>query len=109
MRQKTTDASPTFLGLNVYRGPWYKGFTGKGVVVGVIDTGIWPEHPSFADDGKYCRAGRFGPLPCDFGNTAWNANDAPFTCQNKLIGAREVLDTYKAVDRPGSGRVRLGP
>ena len=96
LRQKTTDASPTFLGLNVYRGPWYKGFTGKGVVVGIIDTGIWPEHPSFADDGKYLPppADSAG-IPCEFGNTAHNPDDAPFTCQNKLIGAREVLDTYR--------------
>ncbi len=96
LRQKTTDASPTFLGLNVYRGPWYKGITGKGVVVGVIDTGIWPEHPSFADDGKYkAPPADSAGIPCEFGNTAHNPNDAPFTCNNKLIGAREVLDTYK--------------
>ena len=32
---------------------------------------------------------------CDFGNTAHNPDDAPFTCNNKLIGAREMLDTYR--------------
>jgi subtilisin family serine protease len=96
LKQKTTDASPGFLGLNVYRGPWYKGWTGKGVVVGIIDTGIWPEHASFKDDGKYLPAPPpSDAIPCEFGNTAHNPNDAPFTCNNKLIGAREVLDTYK--------------
>src|SRR5262249_50725024 len=35
--------------------------------------------------------------PCNFGNTAHNPNDVAFTCNNKLIGAREFLDTYRAV------------
>jgi subtilisin family serine protease/plastocyanin len=99
MRYKQTDNSPDFLGLTDPAGPWAKGITGENVVVGVIDTGIWPEHPSFADDGSY------GPSPvvlddslrsaCDFGNTSHNSNDAPFECNNKLIGARQMLDTYR--------------
>ena len=64
--------------------------------VGVLDTGIWPEHPSFADDGSY------GPspvpaIPCEFGNTTHNANDKAFACNNKLLGARQMLETYRAV------------
>ncbi len=98
MRYKQTDSSPAFLGLTDAGGAWLKGYTGEGVVVGVIDSGIWPEHPSFADDGSY------GPPPvtldpsrptCEFGNTAHNGADAPFTCNNKLIGARQMLDTYR--------------
>jgi subtilisin family serine protease len=100
MRYKTTDASPAFLGLTAEGGAYLKGYTGEGVVVGVIDTGIWPEHPSFADDGSYAPA----PVDledtaenpaCEFGNTDHNANDAPFTCNNKLIGARQTLSTYR--------------
>ena len=90
-----------------------KGYDGSGVVVGVIDTGIWPEHPSFADDGSY-------PAPpivlddsvrpsCEFGNTAHNPNDAPFECNNKLIGARQMLDTYRYSSDAAIRRVRLGP
>jgi subtilisin family serine protease len=107
LRFPQTDASPTFLGLDAPGGPWLTGFDGRGVVVGVIDTGIWPEHASFADDGSYASPPSAG-LPCEFGNTAWNPNDAPFACNNKLIGAQAFLDLQGA-DRPATCRVRLGP
>lgn len=96
MRQITTESSPEFLGLTDRGSAWVHGFTGEGVVVGVIDTGIWPEHPSFADDGSYAAP----PVTigeCDFGNTAHHPADAPFSCNNKLIGARQMLNTYRAV------------
>ena len=108
LQQPTTDSSGEYLGLAVRGGAWDTGLTGEGVIVGVIDSGIWPEHPSFADDGTY-------PEPtvtlgdaldeddnvissaCEFGNSAHNPNDVPFTCNNKLIGARQMLQTYRAV------------
>jgi len=96
LHQAQTDSSPAFLGLSAPGGAYAGGVDGEGVVVGVIDTGIWPEHPSFADDGSYA-VPPTGPLPCEFGNTAHNPNDAPFTCNNKLIGADQVLDTYREV------------
>ena len=89
----------TFLGLTGKGDAYAKGITGKGVLVGVIDTGIWPEHPSFAPNSKLPAAPIFDTSvgsACAFGNTAWNPNDKPFTCNNKLVGAREFLNTYKA-------------
>ncbi len=102
LRQLTTDSSPNFLGLTAPRGPWARGLTGEGVVVGVIDTGIWPEHPSFADDGSYPPLGlTLEDTPanpaCDFGNTAHNPDDPPFACNDKLLGARQVMGTYRTV------------
>ena len=95
MRYTATDNSPDFLGLTAPGGPWEKEYNGEGVVVGVIDTGIWPEHPSFADDGSYEPLPGYEGLPSDFGNAAHNPNDAPFACNNKLLGARQMLDTYR--------------
>ena len=80
------------------RGEAYdEGVNGDGVLVGVIDTGIWPEHPSFADDGTFPAAPVLAGDSCQFGNTTANPNDKDFTCNDKLVGARDETTTYRAV------------
>ncbi|MDP2291003.1 MAG: S8 family serine peptidase [Actinomycetota bacterium] len=95
----STDSLNDFLGLTGRDGAYADGITGEGVVVGVIDSGIWPENPMFADDGTMPAAPVLDNTrpSCDFGNTAANPLDAPFTCNNKLVGARQMLDTYRAL------------
>ncbi|KKO46324.1 serine protease [Arsukibacterium ikkense] len=90
-QQLTTSNTPAFLGLTT--GPdglHVQGIRGEGVVIGVVDSGIWPEHPSFADDGSYAPiAGWAGS--CDSGE------DANFSCNNKLIGARYFKASFESV------------
>jgi subtilisin family serine protease len=95
LRQLTTDNSGSFLGLDAKRGAWQSGYLGEDVVIGVIDSGIWPEHPSFADDGSYDPLDGYAGLPCEFGDTAHNADDAPFVCNDKLLGAYDMRIAYK--------------
>lgn len=65
---------------------------GQGVIVGILDTGIWPEHPMLKDVGLAAPAG--GPWKCDFGDGSLGA---AFTCNNKLIGAYAFLDGYQTM------------
>ncbi|MGA1863835.1 MAG: S8 family serine peptidase [bacterium] len=99
-----TDISPDFINAPVL---WDQlggqENAGEGVVVGLLDSGIWPEHPSFSDPDPSGKPYPDPPAPpdgcyeCAFGNTSWNPNDAPFTCNNKLIGAYSFIDTYNAL------------
>lgn len=82
-----TSNTPAFLGLAGPDGGLHvDGIDGEGVIVGILDTGIIPEHPSFADDGSYSD-------PADLGwagecVTGEEAEEETFSCNNKLIGAR---------------------
>ncbi|HEU4839832.1 MAG TPA: protease inhibitor I9 family protein, partial [Ilumatobacteraceae bacterium] len=93
LRQLATDNTPKFLGLSAPNGPWAAGKTGEDVVVGVIDSGIWPEHPSLADVGdQYTTLEGYTGLPCEFGDTAFNPADVAFDCNDKLLGAYDMRD-----------------
>ncbi len=77
---------------------------GKGVIVGVIDTGAWPEHPSFADNGNLDAAPPLAdgtPRACDFGDNPLTDDADAFQCNHKLIGGRAFLTDYLA-SHPGA-------
>ncbi|GLU05718.1 hypothetical protein SLE2022_228000 [Rubroshorea leprosula] len=46
-----TTHTPAFLGLHQEIGFWKESNFGKGVILGVLDTGVLPSHPSFSDEG----------------------------------------------------------
>jgi hypothetical protein len=94
MRKALTDSSPEFIGApTIYNELGAVGEAGEGVIYGNLDTGVWPEHPSFADLGNL--ASPPGPArECDFGDNPLTPANDPFTCNNKLIGGAAFLDTY---------------
>jgi subtilisin family serine protease len=87
-----TITTPSFLGLTGDNGVWAQQFggvshAGEGIIVGVIDSGIWPENPAFAAlpepraDDATIAAKWHGT--CDAG-----VSGTPVACNNKLLGAR---------------------
>ncbi|KAJ7965243.1 cucumisin-like [Quillaja saponaria] len=63
------------------------------IIIGVIDTGLWPDSESFSDEG-------FGPPP-----KKWKGTCAPnFPCNNKIIGAK-----YYKADRNFSKNEVISP
>ncbi|GAA0809905.1 hypothetical protein GCM10009111_00010 [Colwellia asteriadis] len=86
----STANTPKFLGLTSETGQHTLDIKGEDIVIGIIDTGIWPENPSFSDDGSYSDPSTLGWLgACDSGL------DEAFSCNNKLIGARYFKDSFE--------------
>lgn len=95
-----TNSTYRYLGLDHMPGAWLLGATGEDVVIGVIDSGIHPEHPSLEDTrtpkrGHFGRPILYGPVPehftgsgCEFGNSEFNPADLSFECNNKLVKAQ---------------------
>jgi subtilisin family serine protease len=70
---------------------------GKNVTIGVIDTGVWPEHPMLSATG--ISAPSQGIKGCQFGNGSDSAHlGQPFACNNKLIGAYAFMNTYMSIN-----------
>ncbi|CAL5401126.1 unnamed protein product [Camellia sinensis] len=86
-----TTRSPQFLGLKSGRGLWNAPNLASDVIIGVIDTGIWPEHVSFRDSGMSQVPSRWKGV-CE-GGTKFT----PSNCNRKLIGARALFKGYEAV------------
>jgi subtilisin family serine protease len=90
-----TVSTPAFLGLDGPGGAWSTQFggsahAGEGMIVGVLDTGFWPENPSFAPlpeprPDAAAIAAKWNGI-CDVGSDPDPANN--ITCNNKVIGAR---------------------
>ncbi|EFJ37898.1 hypothetical protein SELMODRAFT_437460 [Selaginella moellendorffii] len=104
-----TTASWDFLGLSVDRrgrkhslsrvggSLWKNTDYGKDVIIGSLDTGVWPESESFSDEGM-------GPVPsrwrgiCQAGQ-AFNSS----LCNRKIIGARYYYKGMRAENISAAG------
>nr|GMC93316.1 subtilisin-like protease SBT3.9 [Ipomoea batatas] len=97
-RMLHTTHSWDFIGLNGEETMEIPGFSTKNqvnVVIGFVDTGIWPESPSFSDaDMPAVPAGWRGQ--CQTGE-AFNAS----TCNRKIVGARYYTGGYEAEEDSG--------
>ncbi|KMT00168.1 hypothetical protein BVRB_1g019860 [Beta vulgaris subsp. vulgaris] len=87
-----TTYSTHFLGLEPGRGLWNKSSLVSDVIVGVLDTGIWPEHISFQDKGLTQVPSRWKGT-CEKGT-----NFSATNCNKKLIGAKAFFKGYEAIN-----------
>jgi hypothetical protein len=105
-----TVSTSTFLGLDASTGLWSmlggRSASGEDMIVGIVDSGVWPENPAFADrvDSNgvptfdLTATQNYGPAPtnwkggCDTG-LGFNPT---IHCNNKLIGARYYSAGVKA-------------
>ncbi|CAJ2669795.1 unnamed protein product [Trifolium pratense] len=77
-----TTYSPQFLGLNPKVGAWPDSEFGKGIVIGLVDTGIWPESKSFRDN-------KMSNIPSKWkGHCEDSIHFNSSLCNKKLIGAK---------------------
>lgn len=95
-----SDDDASFIGANAaYNALGSSETAGKGVIVADVDTGVWPEHPSFA-----ARSDLTAPPPtadgharaCNFGTNPLTG--VPFACNDKLIEGQVFLSTYNSIN-----------
>src|SRR5574341_884773 len=93
-----TSSTPTFLGLDAEGGLWDQlggvGSAGEGIIIGVVDSGIWPESLSFTDrvdaNGVPSTKGTkvYQQIPGWHGKCKPGENFTATNCNQKLIGAQ---------------------
>ena len=94
IHKRETSSTPNFLGLTGDSAFWSTQAKGENVVIGIVDSGIWPEHPSFSDrtgsNGNVSKDGKLGyqQIPGWNGKCTPGESFAASNCNQKLIGAR---------------------
>jgi hypothetical protein len=93
-----TSSTPAFLGLSDPGGLWDQlggvGSAGDGIIIGIIDTGIWPESLSFSDrtglNGNETQDGKldYQQIPGWHGKCTPGEEFNASMCNQKLIGAQ---------------------
>ena len=97
MHKVDTVSTPRFLGISVADGLWsqrdgvLREVRGEDVVIGMVDSGVWPENNSFSD--KLGGALVYTSPPARWqGICQTGAGFTAAMCNNKLIGARYYVD-----------------
>ncbi|CAI0419045.1 unnamed protein product [Linum tenue] len=94
IRHLHTTHTPSFLGLSPSSPLSLNSANGDGVIIGVLDTGIWPLHPSF-DDAAFPAAA--DKIPAKWRGVCESGKDFPAAaCNRKLIGARAFYKGYES-------------
>ena len=114
-RKLETISTSTFLGLTAPGGVWSQtlgglAIKGENMIIGVIDSGVWPESVSYADrvSGTTPVFGSgslaYGPPPAGWSGTcqAGEGFNPAIHCNNKLIGAQYFNAGWSA-GRPAAG------
>ncbi|CAM8891845.1 unnamed protein product [Rhodiola kirilowii] len=92
--RKLTTHTPQFLGLPTGVWPTGGGFdrAGEDIVIGFVDSGIYPHHPSFANDPR----DPYGPVPKYRGKCEVDPDTKISFCNGKIIGAQHFAEAAKA-------------
>lgn len=110
--EDTTVEGPEFIGApTIWNKLGGQAQAGRGVIFADLDTGIWPEHPSFADRpslGSPPAAPSGKPRACKFGDNPLTPAPDVFRCNHKVIGGQAFMTTYSKTHPgekyPGSAR-----
>ena len=99
-----TSSTPTFLGLDQLGGLWDDTGgvqdAGEGVIIGIIDSGIWPENESFSDrtgtNGNGTNSGKLGyqQIPGWHGKCTPGEAFPASKCNQKVIGAQRFNEAW---------------
>jgi len=98
-----TSSTPTFLGLDAPGGLWSQlggvGSAGEDIIIGIVDSGIWPESASFSDRTGSNPNGKGGKLsyrriPGWHGHCIEGEAFPDDSCGQKLIGARYYNEAW---------------
>lgn len=98
IREQDTSSTPAFLGLDAVGGLWEQlggvENAGEGIIIGIVDSGIWPENLSFSDrsglNGNATKDGKlsFQQIPGWHGKCVPGEKFTASLCNQKLIGAQ---------------------
>src|SRR5262245_49242011 len=108
LQTSDTSSTPTFLGLDAPGGLWDQlggvDRAGEDIVIGIVDSGIWPESPSFSDRTGSNGSGNKGGKLSYHQIPGWHGKCTPgeafnaSLCSQKLIGAQRFNEAWGGDD-----------